>query len=233
MAAAASLRYALDEIAERFTASTGEHVRIAYGATGSLVHQIEAGAPFGLFLAADVASVKRLADEGHTDGAPAVFARGRISLVAPKNSPVAVDGELKGLGAALADGKVSHFAIANPQVAPYGVAAREALQKAGLWKDVEPRLVLGENVGQAAQFATTGAAQAGIIAYSLAVSPDIASKINAALIPEAWHQPVEHGMVLRERGRTRRARLRGLRPQRSVARDPGAQRLLGAGALRG
>ena len=196
VAAAASLRFALDEIAARFTASTGEHVRITYGATGSLVQQIEAGAPFGLFLAADVASVERLAENGRTDGPPVVFARGRISLVAPKGSPVKVDGELKGLAAALAAGKVRHFAIANPQVAPYGRAAREALETAQLWHDVEPRLVQGENVGQAAQFATTGAAEAGIIAYSLAVSPDIAPKIDAALIPAAWHRPVDHGMAL-------------------------------------
>jgi len=196
VAAAASLRYALDDIAERFVAETGERVRLTYGATGSLVHQIEAGAPFQLFLAADEASVKRLAQNGRTEGEPSVFAQGRISIVAPKGSPVPVDGKLKGLKAALAADKVRHFSIANPEVAPYGRAAREALQHAGLWKETEPRLVVGENVGQAAQFATTGAAEAGIIARSLAVSPDIAPKISAALIPEAWHKPIDHGMAL-------------------------------------
>lgn len=196
VAAAASLRYALDEIAERFAAATGKHVRITYGATGNLVHQIEAGAPFRVLLAADEASVKRLAEKGLTDGPPVVFAQGRISLVAPKGSPVAVDGELEGLKAALAAGKVAHFAIANPEVAPYGAAAREALMKAGLWSEIEPRLVLGENVGQAAQFATTGAAQAGIIAHSLAVAPDVAPKIIAALIPADRHQPIKHGMAV-------------------------------------
>jgi molybdate transport system substrate-binding protein len=196
IAAAASLRYALDEIAARFQQETGQDVRLTYGATGSLVHQIENGAPFELLLAADEASVKRLAEKGRTEGAPSIFARGRISLVAPKGSPVAVDGELKGLGAALAAGKVQHFAIANPDTAPYGRAAREALQKAGLWSDVEPLLVLGENVGQAAQFATTGAAEAGIVAHSLVVAPDVAAKITAAQIPETWHQPINHGMAL-------------------------------------
>jgi molybdate transport system substrate-binding protein len=196
VAAAASLRYALDEIAARFEKQTGQAVRITYGATGSLVHQIEKGAPFELLLAADDRSVKKAAGEGRTDGPPTIFAQGRISLVAPKGSPVTVDGEIKGLGQALAAGKVQHFAIANPEVAPYGQAAREALQKAGLWGEIEPRLVLGENVGQAAQFATTGAAEAGIIAHSLAVSGEVAPKITAALIPEAWHQPILHGMAL-------------------------------------
>jgi molybdate transport system substrate-binding protein len=196
VAAAASLRYALDEIAAVFAKKTGQSVRITYGATGNLVHQIENGAPFQLLLAADEASVKRLAESGSTDWPPSVFATGRISLVAPKGSPVAVDGELKGLSEALAAGKVHHFAIANPEIAPYGEAAREALQKAGLWKDVEPRLVIGENIGQTAQFATTGAAEAGIIAHSLAISADIAPKVSAALIPADWHEPVNHGMAI-------------------------------------
>jgi molybdate transport system substrate-binding protein len=195
IAAAASLRFALDEIAAKFEKDTGHAVRITYGATGNLVHQIESGAPFQLLLAADTKSVNKLAETGRTDGAPSVFAQGRISLVAPVGSPVAVDGELRGLGAALADKTVKHFAIANPEVAPYGVAAREALQKAGLWSGVEPLLVLGENVGQAAQFTTTGAAEAGIIAHSLAVSAEL-PKITAALIPADWHKPILHGMAL-------------------------------------
>lgn len=196
VAAAASLRFALDAIAERYAAETGKRVRITYGATRSLVHQIENDAPFQLFLAADDASVKRLAGEGRTDGPVRVFAHGRLALVAFKGSPVAVDGELKGFKKALSAGRVQHVAIANPEVAPYGAAAREALLKAGLWAQVEPRLVLGENVGQAAQFATTGAAEAGIIANSLAVSADIGPKLTAALVPETWHMPINHGMAL-------------------------------------
>ena len=196
VAAAASLRYALDEIAAQFAKQTGQQVRVAYGATEGLVHQIENGAPFELLLAADAVSVERLASEGFTDGAASIFARGRISVVAPQGSPVAVDGELKGLADALAAGKVAHLSIANPDVAPYGRAAREALQTAGLWERVEPRLVLGENVGQAAQFATTGAAEAAIIAHSLAISAEVAPMITAALIPESWHQPIDHGLAL-------------------------------------
>jgi molybdate transport system substrate-binding protein len=206
VAAAASLRYAMDEIAAAFERQTGQRVRLTYGATRSLMHQIENGAPYELFLAADEESMGRLADKKRTEGAPSVFARGRIALVAPIGSPVAVDGELAGLADALAAGNVDHVAIANPEIAPYGRAAREALQKAGVWEDLSPRLVIGENVGQAAQFATTGFAQAGLIAHSLAVSSKIAPRVTVALIPEDWHQPINHGMaLLKGAGETARA----------------------------
>lgn len=196
VAAAASLRYALEQIAERFAQETGATVRLSFGSTGSLVHQIEAGAPFELFLAADEESVQRLFAKGRTDGPPSIFAQGRIVLAAPKGSGMTVDGELKGLREALTDGKIAHFAIANPQVAPYGRAAQEALQGAGLWKAAKPKLVIGENVGQAAQFATTGAVEAGIIANALSVSAGVAPKIDSALIPADRHQPINHGMAL-------------------------------------
>lgn len=196
IAAAASLRYALDEIAAQFEKKTGGKPRITYGATGNLVQQIEKAAPFQVLFAADDESVNKLAKESLTEGTPKIFARGQISIVAPKGSPVGVDGELKGLSEALAAGKVAHFAIANPDVAPYGRAAREALQKAGLWDKLAGKIVLGENVGQAAQFATTGAAEAGIIAQSLAVSAEMAPKITAAVIAESWHEPIDHGMAL-------------------------------------
>lgn len=190
VAAAASLRYALDEIVAQYEKKTGQKPRITYGATGNLVQQIEKAAPFQVLFAADDQSVKKLAAENLTEGAPSIFARGQISIVAPKGSPVAVDGELKGLSEALSSGKVAHVAIANPDVAPYGRAAREALQKAGLWDKLAGKIVFGENVGQAAEFAMTGAA-----AQSLAVSAEMAPKITSAVIPESWHEPIDHGMA--------------------------------------
>ena len=108
IAAAASLRYALDEIAKRFEKETGKSVKITYGATGNLVHQIEDAAPFQALFAADDESVKKLAKGGFTEGEPVVFARGQLSLVVPKGSPVTVDADLKGLKDALAAGKVKH-----------------------------------------------------------------------------------------------------------------------------
>jgi len=206
VAAAASLRYALDDIATAFEQQTGKRVRLTYGATRSLMHQIENGAPYELFLAADEESVRRLAGNRRTEGVASVFARGRIALVAPRGSSVSVDGELAGLANALGAGNVYHVAIANPELAPYGRAAQEALQKAGLWEDLMPHLVIGENVGQATQFATTGAAQAGLIAHSLAVSREVAPRVRVALIPEGWHQPIIHSMaLLKGAGETARA----------------------------
>ena len=196
VAAAASLRYALDDIAKRFEKETGKSVKITYGATGSLVHQIEAGAPFQALFAADDASVKKLAKAGKTEGELIVFARGELSVAAPKGSPVAIDADLNGLKAALAAGKVKHVAIANPETAPYGRAAQETLTKAGLWDQVQPLLVIGENIGQAATFVSTGAAEVGFIAKSLAISKEIATKIHSAVVPGARHQPIDHGMAV-------------------------------------
>ena len=196
IAAAASLRYALDEIAKRYEKETGKSVKITYGATGNLVHQIEAGAPFQALFAADDESVKKLAEAGKTEGEPVIFARGELSVAAPKGSPVAVDADLKGLKEALAAGTVKHVAIANPETAPYGRAAQESLKKAGLWEQVQPLLVIGQNIGQAATFVSAGAAEVGFIAKSLTISKEIASKIDSAVIPGTWHEPIDHGMAV-------------------------------------
>jgi molybdate transport system substrate-binding protein len=91
---------------------------------------------------------------------------------------------------------VKHISIANPETAPYGRAARESLQKAGLWDQAQPLLVIGENIGQAATFVSTGAAEVGFIAQSLAISKEIGPKITAAVVPEAWHEPIDHGLAL-------------------------------------
>jgi molybdate transport system substrate-binding protein len=196
VAAAASLRVALDEIAKAFTAETGTAVTLTYGATGNLVRQVEEGAPFQVFLAADEASVARLQKAGKTEGDSAVLVEGRLAIAAPKGSAVAVDGTLDGLKQALAAGKVRHVAIANPELAPYGRAAQEALTKAGLWEQVEPLLVQGESVGQAVQFVTTGAADAGLVAQSLLLAPDIASKVTQAAVDAGAYAPIRQGMTL-------------------------------------
>ncbi|MEI9901581.1 MAG: molybdate ABC transporter substrate-binding protein [Hyphomicrobium sp.] len=196
LAAAASLRYALDEIAQRFEKETGKSVKLTYGATGNLVSQIQASAPFQVLFAADDKSVKKLAAAGLTDGEPVVFARGELSIAAPKDSPVGVDSDLKGLKEALAAGKVKHVAIANPETAPYGRAAQEALEKAGLLEQAKPLFVTGENIGQAATFVSTGAAEVGFIAKSLAISKEIAPKINSAVVPQALYGPINHGLAI-------------------------------------
>ncbi len=196
VAAAASLRVALDEIAGLFEKKNGSKIKISYGATGNLVRQIEEGAPFELFLAADEASVARLEKNGKTEGATAALVDGRLAVVAPAGGAVKVDADLAGLKQALADGTVKHISIANPELAPYGKAAREALQKAGLWDQVQPLLVQGENIGQAAQYVTTGAAEVGLVAQSLLFAPDVASKVTQAPVNPSLYNPIRQGMAL-------------------------------------
>lgn len=206
VAAAANMQFALEQIATRFQADTGQSVKLVFGSSGNFYRQIRAGAPFELFLSADEDYVARLVAAGKTADGGVLYAMGRIVLAAPHGSPLKVDGELQGLRQALAAGQISKFAIANPEHAPYGQLAEQALRHAGLWQALQGKLVLGENVAQAAQFATSGNAQGGIIAYSLALAPDVAKRAEFVLIPEHWHQPLRQRMVLLEgAGATSRA----------------------------
>lgn len=196
VAAASDLQFALEAVAARFKADSGQSLRLVFGSSGNFYRQISEGAPFQLFLSADERYVEQLAAAGKTRDRGVLYAIGRIVLLVPQGSGLKVDGELAGLRAALAAGQVRRFAIANPEHAPYGQRAEEALRHAGLWAGLQGRLVLGENVSQAAQFATSGNAQGGIIAYSLALAPSLAARGEWALIPQDWHQPLRQRMVL-------------------------------------
>jgi len=205
IAAAASLKFPLEEIARDFRKDTGLEVRISFGASGNFVRQILQGAPFQMFMAADEESIHRVAEQGKARDAGAVYAVGRIVIFAATGSPLKADGSLADLRAALGDGRVKRFAIANPEHAPYGRAAEQALRSQGLWDAIRPTLVLGENVSQAAQFAASGTAQGGIFAYSLAISPAVTERGSYALLPAEWHDPLRHRMVLlRSAGETAR-----------------------------
>jgi molybdate transport system substrate-binding protein len=196
VAAASDLKFAIEELATQFQKDTGHRLRLIFGSSGNFYSQILQGAPFHLFMSADEDFVFRLADAGKTQDRGRLYAYGRIGIMVPRNSPIAADAELKGLATALKEGRVSKFAIASPDHAPYGMRAKEALQHAGLWSAIEPKLVFGENISQATQFATSGSTDGGIIAYSLALSPQVASLGHFALIPENWHKPLAQRMVL-------------------------------------
>ncbi len=196
IAAAADLKFAVTEIANAFEAETGQRVDLVFGSTGNFAMQIRQGAPFEMYMAADESYVAQLAAEGFTRDEGALYAQGRIVIMVPHGSVLTADGKLESLRQALDAGTITHFAIANPDHAPYGVRAREALQHKGIWAAVEPKLVLGENVSQAAQFATSGNAQGGIIAYSLALSDEVSKLGTYELIPEDWHEPLNQRMVL-------------------------------------
>lgn len=197
VAAASDLKFAVTEIAARFEADTGRKVQLNFGSSGNFARQIRQGAPFELFMSADEDFVFELANAGLTRDRGELYAVGRIVLYAPKGSSIRLDADLKGLREAW--GAVRKFAIANPEHAPYGRAAQQALQALGLWDFVQPALVLGENIAQTAQFVTTGNAQAGIIALSLALAPELQRQGSYVLLPETLHNPLRQRMVLTRR----------------------------------
>ncbi|MDL2196044.1 molybdate ABC transporter substrate-binding protein [Shewanella algae] len=199
VAAAANIKFALDDIAERYQQQTGRQLKISYGSSGNFVAQIKHGAPFELFLSADERYVDALADAGITRDKGVVYAYGRLALVAPKNSPLKLDQELQGLQQALAAGQIKRFAIANPDHAPYGERARTLLKQKGLWQELQANLIYGENVSQAAQFALSGSTQGGIVALSLAVAPQFQARGHYLALPVDSHAPLTQRMVLLEK----------------------------------
>jgi molybdate transport system substrate-binding protein len=196
VAAAADLKFALEEVAAGFRIGTGQEVRLVFGSSGNFYSQIQEGAPFQMYLSADDQFVQQLYAKGFTLDDGTLYAVGRIVIMVPHGSTLKADPQLADLRAALRDGRLKKFAIANPEHAPYGRRAEEALRHTGLWDDIKDRLVLGENVSQAAQFATAGGAEGGIIAYSLALSPQVSKLGSFALIPADWHEPLRQRMVL-------------------------------------
>jgi molybdate transport system substrate-binding protein len=196
VAAASDLQFALTEVAEAFTKETQREVTLTFGSSGNFFRQIQQGGPFQMFLSADEQFVFDLAEKGLAVDDGTLYAIGRIVIIAPHGSSLKADAMLAGLKAALADGRVKKFAIANPAHAPYGRRAEEALRHAGLWEEIKDRLVFGENVSQATQFATSGATQGGIVAYSLALSPGVSTLGTYALIPGDWHESLRQRMAL-------------------------------------
>ncbi|MDN3519181.1 molybdate ABC transporter substrate-binding protein [Aquisalimonas lutea] len=197
IAAASDLQFALEEAAEVFTERTGRRVRLNFGSSGNFRRQIAQGAPFQMYLSADESYVLALHEAGHTVDDGALYARGRIGVIARGDDPAGVvDGSLAHLRERLESNQLRRFAIADPEHAPYGRAARQALEAAGLWEAIQPYLILGENVSQATRFALSEATDGGIVAYSLARAPTIAERSSFALIPEERHEPLRQRMVL-------------------------------------
>jgi molybdate transport system substrate-binding protein len=193
VAAAADLIYAMSEIAANFEKATGCIVRVSTGSSGSFLSQIENGAPFDVFFSADIEYPKKLEAEGlAVPGSTYLYAVGKIVLWVRNDSRLDIN---KGF-AALRDPSVQKVAIANPQHAPYGRAAEEALRHAGVYDAVKDRFVLGENISQAAQFVESGNADAGIIALSFALSPGLKEKGRFWRVPEDLYTPIQQGAVI-------------------------------------
>jgi molybdate transport system substrate-binding protein len=201
IAAASDLKFALTEIASSFKVDTGKDVKVSFGSTGNFDTQIRQGAPFQIFMAADETFVSALYKDGFTKDEGDLYGEGRIVLIAPHGAVLKPDAALENLAKMLDEGRITKFAIANPDHAPYGKRAEEALRHHGLWEKIQPHLVLGENVSQAAQFALSGNTDGGIIAYSLVLAPEIGSKGTFALIARDWHEPLLQRMVLLKNAR--------------------------------
>jgi molybdate transport system substrate-binding protein len=195
IAAASSVQFALEEISQQFTQDHGLKVKFSFSSSGNLMRQIRYNSPFELFISADEESVFKLHRLGLTLGAGVQYARGRLVLFTAKDSPLKKDSQLRDVSQAIEEGRLKHFAIANPEHAPYGLAAQQVLQKLKLWDNIQQKLVLGENVAQAAQFSRRHAVQGGIIAYSLALKMKVSAK-RYLLLPPSLHAPLIARMAL-------------------------------------
>lgn len=204
IAAAADLRFALDEITRDFRAShPGLEVQVAYGSSGNFYSQIHSQAPFDVFLSADVEYPRRLAGEGLADPASVfVYALGRLAVWTRAGSPLDVAG--LGMRALEAD-SVKKVAIANPQHAPYGRAAEAAMRSAGVYDAVAPKLVLGENIAQTLEFVQSGAADVGIVALSLALAPAVRDQGKYWEVPLDAGPRIEQGGAILKRARAPQA----------------------------
>jgi molybdate transport system substrate-binding protein len=204
VAAASDLIHALPALTTSFERATGHVLRISYGSSGNLTRQIIQGAPFDIFFSANEAYIERLEALGLTESASTVvYALGRLSLFVPPSSAVAPAGDLSSLAEALRTGALRRLAIANPAHAPYGMAAREALRNAGLWRSVQPVLVLGENASQAAQFTFSGNVDAGLIPHAIAVVPNAAGRGRSVLVDHRLYAPLrQRAAVLKDAGPT-------------------------------
>ena len=160
VAAAASLRHVFPEVVHVWSAAGGVPPEVSYGSSGNLYRQIAQGAPFDLFLSADEEQALKLVRAGRTEGEGAVYAAGRLALLVPLHSGLALDASLADLGRAIGDGRLRRLSIANPAHAPYGRAARDALVRTALWPRLEDRLLLAENAAQGGASSPSPAAPA-------------------------------------------------------------------------
>jgi len=195
VAAASDLKFALDEIIAAFHKERPDvQVTVSYGSSGNFYAQLSNRAPFDMFFSADRDFVAKLvAQEATLAGSEFLYAIGRIVVWVPRSSPL--DVEKQGF-AVLKDPRVRRISIANPRHAPYGRAAEAAMRSLGVYEAVKDKLVLGENISQAAQFVQTGAAEAGVIALSLALAPTLQKEGKFWNVPLDAYPKMEQGGVI-------------------------------------
>jgi molybdate transport system substrate-binding protein len=219
IAAAANLVYALDALDSEFNrGAPGVNVTTATGASGNLVAQIRNGAPFDVFLSADLDFPRALIASGHAEaGTLTTFAVGRLVIWTMR-----ADLDVSDVAAAVRNPRVRRLAIANVITAPYGRAAKEAMERMGVWADSQPKLVVGENISQTAQFVQTGNADAGFVAMSLVLAPKLKEKGRWKEVPGNLYGALEQGAVITAHGTGNAA----ARSYLSFLRGPAARRIL-------
>ena len=220
IAAAADLIYCVAELNSEFRKRNADvDVEASNGSSGMFFQQIRQGAPFDIFMSADLDYPRKLAAEGHMDAASlTLYAIGRIVLWTTQKD-VNVDMGLP----VLRDSKVQKIALANPEHAPYGRAAKAAIEKAGLWKEIEPKVVYGENIVQAKQYAETGNAEIAVLALSLVKAPTMLGKGRYWQIPEDMYPTLEQGAGLTTAGKAKA----GAQAYLEFLRTPEARKIFG------
>src|SRR6267378_2905681 len=192
-AAAADLQSAMQEVATRFEKETGKTVKLIYGSSGNFFQQIQHGAPFDMFFSANLDYPKKLEAGGLTEpGTFYQYAIGKIVIWVPNDSKLDVSSGLR----SLLNPSIKKIAIANPQHAPYGQAAVAAMKKEEVYDKVADKFVLGENISQTASFVVSGSADVGIVALSLALSPNMKDKGRYAEVPAGEYPPIEQACVI-------------------------------------
>jgi molybdate transport system substrate-binding protein len=196
VAVAANFAGAAEALAPMFTKATGHEVQLTTGSTGKLYAQIGEGAPFEVLLSADAATPEKLEGEGRAvAGTGFTYAVGQLALYSADPARIGADGKT-----ALTDSDLRFIAIANPELAPYGAAAREALQAMGLWEALQPKIVMGQNIGQTHALVDTGAAEVGFVALSAIVAPGTKAKGSHWPVPQAMFAPIRQDAVLLRAG---------------------------------
>ncbi len=194
IAAASQLRFVMDDIAQQYREQFPDNrIDVQYGSSGRFHAQIINGAPFDVYLSADMEYPAAVVEAGFAASRVFPYAVGRLAIWSNT-----VDAESLTL-TDLTDPQFRRVAIANPRHAPYGARAREALMSAGVWEAVEPRLVYGENISGTLQLVQSGAAEVGIVALALVLNPEILAQGGYRLIDDQLHQPLEQGLVVTRR----------------------------------
>ncbi|MBL8708264.1 MAG: molybdate ABC transporter substrate-binding protein [Rhodospirillaceae bacterium] len=201
VAVAANFAEAIEQLAPKFEASTGHRILATTGSTGKLYAQIKEGAPFHILLSADAKTPAKLAAEGAGDGSSRfTYAVGKLALWSAKQDLIGSDG-----AETLRAGSFAHLAIANPELAPYGIAAQQTLESLDLWATLQPRIVMGENIGQTHSMVATGNAELGFVALSAVQSPTKPSTGSAWIVPQELFQPIKQDAILTNAGRDNEA----------------------------